>query len=78
MYRPIPNEIFHVHTWRCEHAGEEQDCEYVKKAIELGASRIVFTDHCPFPGNPFRKRIRSILVCLRQLLRLQRLDILTL
>lgn len=58
MYRPIPNEIFHVHTWRCEHAGEEQDYEYVEKAIELGADRIVFTDHCPFPGNPFRKRMR--------------------
>ena len=57
MYKPMPKEIFHVHTRRCKHAGEEQDYEYVEKAIDLGASRIVFTDHCPFPGNPFRSRM---------------------
>ena len=57
MYQPIKNEIFHVHTWRCGHAGEEQDYEYVEKAIELGASRIVFTDHCPYPKNPFLYRM---------------------
>lgn len=57
MYQPIENEIFHVHTWRCGHAGDEQDYEYVEKAIELGASRIVFTDHCPYPGNPFLYRM---------------------
>lgn len=57
MYQPIENEIFHVHTWRCGHAGEEQDYEYVEKAIELGASRIVFTDHCPYPGNVFLYRM---------------------
>lgn len=57
MYTPIPKEIFHVHTWRCKHAGKEQDYEYVEKAIELGATRIVFTDHCPFPGNPFTSRM---------------------
>ena len=57
MYKPIQKEIFHVHTRRCKHAGEEQDYEYVEKAIDLGASRIVFTDHCPFPENPFRSRM---------------------
>ena len=57
MYQPIEKEIFHVHTWRCGHAGEEQDYEYVEKAIELGASRIVFTDHCPYPGNIFLYRM---------------------
>ena len=57
MYKPIQKEIFHVHTRRCKHAGEEQDYEYVEKAIELGAARIVFTDHCPFPENPFRSRM---------------------
>lgn len=56
-YKPINNEIFHVHTYRCKHAGNTQDQEYVQKAIELGASRIVFTDHAPFPGNPFRNRM---------------------
>lgn len=58
MYKPIANEIFHVHTWRCGHAGSEKDYEYIESAIQLGASRIVFTDHCPFPGNPFRSRMK--------------------
>lgn len=57
MYHPIKNEIFHVHTWRCKHASDEEDFRYVEKAIELGADRIVFTDHGPFPGNPFVKRM---------------------
>ena len=57
MYQPIENEIFHVHTWRCNHASNELDYQYVERAIELGASRIVFTDHSPFPGNLFRGRM---------------------
>ena len=57
MYIPNENEIFHVHTFRCGHAGNDQDVEYVKKAVALGAKRIVFTDHCPFPGNPFKSRM---------------------
>ncbi len=24
IYHPISGELFHVHTWRCKHAGEEQ------------------------------------------------------
>lgn len=51
------NSIFHVHTFRCKHAGDETDKLYVEKAIELGAKEIVFTDHCPFPGNPFGNRM---------------------
>lgn len=50
-------DIFHVHTYRCGHAGDELDELYVQKAIELGAQGIVFTDHCPFPGNPFGNRM---------------------
>ena len=50
-------ELFHVHTYRCKHAGDEREIEYVKRAIELGAGRITFTDHAPFPGNPFGHRI---------------------
>lgn len=57
MYKPIENEIFHVHTKRCKHAGEEEDYQYVETAIKLGAERIVFMDHCPFPGNPFGERM---------------------
>ena len=51
------NEIFHVHTFRCKHAGDEGDEEYIKKAIELGARSIAFTDHGPFPGNVFGNRM---------------------
>ena len=49
--------IFHVHSYRGKHASQEQEEEYIKKAIELGATKIVFTDHAPFPGNPFLKRM---------------------
>ena len=58
MYKPIDDEIFHVHTYRCGHASEHSDEDYVIKAIELGAKRIVFTDHAPFPGDPFGSRMK--------------------
>lgn len=51
------DELFHVHTFRCKHAGDESDEEYIKKAIELGAKSIAFTDHGPFPGNVFGHRM---------------------
>lgn len=57
MYQPLDNEIFHVHTKRCRHAGDDEDFRYVESAINLSADRIVFTDHAPFPGNPFRNRM---------------------
>ena len=50
--------IFHVHTWRCGHAENVSDEEYIKKAIELGASKITFTDHAPFPGDLFSGRMK--------------------
>ena len=50
-------ELFHVHTYRCRHAEEIPDEAYVKKAIALGASGILFSDHSPFPGNPFGNRM---------------------
>lgn len=49
--------LFHVHTYRCGHAAGDTDEMYVKKAIELGAESITFTDHAPFPGNPFGNRM---------------------
>lgn len=61
MRKPIclnPEEIFHVHTWRCGHAGEEKEEAYIKEAIRLGAKQITFTDHAPFPGDFFRGRMR--------------------
>lgn len=60
MYKPLENdfqEIFHVHTWRCKHASMEEDYCYVESAMKLGATRIVFTDHSPFPDNPFTNRM---------------------
>lgn len=51
------DSIFHVHTMRCKHAGTDTDEAYVKRAVELGAKAIVFTDHAPFPGNPFGNRM---------------------
>ena len=61
MTEPVclnPDEIFHVHTWRCGHAGEEREEEYVKAAIRMGAKQITFTDHAPFPGDFFRGRMK--------------------
>ena len=52
------NDIFHVHTYRCGHADDIDDEAYVKASIRLGKSGIWFTDHAPFPGNPFRNRMR--------------------
>ena len=49
--------IFHVHTYRCKHASEELDEEYIKTALSFGAEKITFTDHCPFPENPFGNRM---------------------
>lgn len=50
-------ELFHIHTYRCKHASNETDNEYIKRAIEMGAKKITFTDHAPFPGNPFGNRM---------------------
>ena len=49
---------FHVHTYRCGHAENIPDEAYIKKAIELGADDIWFTDHAPFPDNPFGARMQ--------------------
>ena len=59
MYSNVKKDtIFHIHTYRCGHASLEPDVLYVKKAIELGAKQIVFTDHCPFPENSFPWRMK--------------------
>lgn len=52
------NYIFHVHTYRCGHATNETDEDYIKRAIVLGADSITFTDHAPFPGDPFTGRMK--------------------
>jgi len=50
--------IFHVHTNRCGHAENISDEEYIKKAIDMSAKDIWFTDHAPFPGDPFGNRMK--------------------
>lgn len=50
--------IFHVHTFRCGHAENVSDEAHVKLALELGASDIWFTDHAPFPNDPFGARMK--------------------
>ncbi|MBQ0052599.1 MAG: histidinol-phosphatase [Treponema sp.] len=51
------NHIFHVHTWRCKHASDEVDEQYIKTALSLGANGITFTDHSPFPEDIFNNRM---------------------
>ncbi len=55
---PEKNDCFHVHTLRCGHAEDVSDEEYIKKAMELGAGAIWFSDHAPFPGDPFGNRMK--------------------
>lgn len=50
-------ELFHVHTYRCGHAGEEKDELYIQRAIDMGMRRITFTDHVPFPGDKIENRM---------------------
>lgn len=56
-YELIEKELFHIHTRRCGHAEDIDDEVIVQKALAVGAERIVFTDHAPFPGNPFGNRM---------------------
>lgn len=51
--------MFHVHTYRCKHAAREPVEEYIKTAAQMGARKITFTDHCPFPKNPFGGRMND-------------------
>ena len=34
------NYIFHVHTRRCKHASDENDEEYIRRTLQLGANEI--------------------------------------
>ena len=45
--------LFHIHTYRCNHADNIPEEEYVRKAIRLGYKEMYFSDHAPFPQNPF-------------------------
>lgn len=58
MIRDTKKHLFHVHTARCGHAELVADEAYIEKALEMGVERITFTDHAPFPGDPFGNRMR--------------------
>ncbi len=47
-----PGAAFHVHTYRCCHAKDVPDDDYIVTAIREGFKSIWFTDHGPFPGYP--------------------------
>ena len=51
------SSLFHIHTYRCGHAAFVPDEAYVREAIRLGADSIWFSDHAPFPGDPFGNRM---------------------
>lgn len=58
MQFPVGNKpLFHIHTFRCGHAEKIPDEGYVLHALELGATDLWFSDHAPFPGDPFRSRM---------------------
>ena len=40
---------YHTHTWRCFHAAQVCDKEYVENAIKAGFSVLGFSDHTPWP-----------------------------
>jgi histidinol-phosphatase (PHP family) len=46
---------YHVHTFRCGHAGGESR-DFVRKAIERGLREIAFTDHIPLYFLPEAER----------------------
>ena len=41
---------YHTHTFRCGHALDNPDEDYVLKAISLGYKNLGFSDHAPFKG----------------------------
>lgn len=51
---------FHIHTNRCKHAAVDSDEEYVQAALDLGMKQIVFSDHAPFPSDPFSGRMKYL------------------
>ncbi len=50
--------IFHVHSYRCGHAQMIEDEAYVKKAIDLKAQQLIFTDHVPFYDDKLEYRMK--------------------
>jgi len=52
---------YHTHTYRCQHAGDFTDEEYVLRAIENGFRVIGFSDHAPWQfSTGFVSRFRML------------------
>ena len=60
MIKVNKKDFFHVHSFRCRHAENVPDRSYIEKAIGLKAKAIWFTDHAPFPGDPFKREHRML------------------
>ena len=52
------NNLFHVHTYRCGHAENITDEKYIIQSISKNYKDIWFSDHAPFPGDPFGGRMK--------------------
>jgi len=50
---------YHTHTFRCGHAGTDDDESYVKEAIRQGLHILGFADHTPWPYvSGYNSRVR--------------------
>lgn len=56
MNTNIMTSNYHTHAEHCGHA-EGTLKDYVEKACSLGLSNLGFSEHAPFPGNPFGMRM---------------------
>lgn len=52
------DSLFHIHSYRCGHAANIPDEEYIIYALKKKFNSIIFTDHAPFPENPFGNRMK--------------------
>mgnify|MGYP002519553452 CR=1 FL=1 len=47
---------YHTHSEYCGHA-EGKLSDYIEKAISLNLTALGFSEHAPFPGDPFGMRM---------------------
>ena len=47
---------YHTHSEYCGHAGGSLE-DYIQKACSLSLTHLGFSEHAPFPGNPFGMRM---------------------
>ena len=46
---------YHTHTYRCLHATDIEDQQYVIQAINAGFDVLAFTDHVPYPKIKYQE-----------------------